>query len=191
VLRCRLPAFRVNDPLSGRLGRDHCLEPQPHNAEPTDADLLQVGYRYALSLTHHAEDAEDLVQEAWFNLCRRYSRVESRAILFKTIRNGFIDQCRRKKIVAFESLDQPEPPVLPAIDGEEPGVKGDLETLLAVLSPKQREALFLHYHQGHTAEEIAKLTQQPRGTVLSLLHRGVARLREAAEKEPGAFRCNQ
>ena len=27
--------------------------------------LVQAGYRYALALTHHHYDAEDLVQQAW------------------------------------------------------------------------------------------------------------------------------
>jgi len=158
---------------------------------PTDAERLQSGYRYALALTHHPEDAQDLVQEAWLNLCRRYGRVESNALLFTAVRNLFVDQCRRKKIVQFESLDQPEPPELPAINDEEPGLKGDLATLLAVLRPVERETLFLHYYLGHTADEIAQLTGQPRGTVLSLLRRAIAKLREAANHPGPQTRCNQ
>jgi len=157
----------------------------------TDAERLQSGYRYALALTHQPADAEDLVQEAWLNLSRRYGRVESNALLFTAVRNLFVDQCRRKKIVQFDSIDQPEPPVLPAAVEEEPGVKGDLETLLAVLRPVERETLFLHYYQGHTAEEIAQMTGQPRGTVLSLLHRAIAKLREAAANPATQSRCNQ
>lgn len=147
----------------------------------TDAQRLQSGFRYALALTHHAADAEDLVQEAWLKLCRSYGGVASNALLFTTVRNLFVDQCRRKKIVHFESLDAPDAPELPPLASEEPGVKGDLDALLAVLRPVERETLFLHYYEGHTAEEIAQLTGQPRGTVLSLLHRAIAKLRTAAE----------
>jgi RNA polymerase sigma-70 factor (ECF subfamily) len=156
------------------------LDASTETPTPTDAQRLQSGYRYALALTHHAADAEDLVQEAWLNLCRRYGRVESSALLSTAVRNLFIDQCRRKKIVQFDSLDQPEPPEIPPVAGEEPGLKGDLTALLAVLRPVEREALFLHYYEGRTAEDIAQLTGQPRGTVLSLLHRAIAKLREAA-----------
>lgn len=151
---------------------------------------MQSGYRYALALTHHPEDAQDLVQEAWLNLCRRYSRVESNALLFTAVRHLFIDQCRRKKIVQFDSLDQPEPPALPPISAAEPGVQGDLEALLAVLRPVEREMLLLHYYQGHTAEEIAQLTAQPRGTVLSLLHRAIGKLRAAAADPATPGSCN-
>ena len=167
------------------------MDHSSHSPEPTDAELLQAGYRYALALTHHPEDAEDLAQEGWLNLSRRYGRVESRAILFTTVRNLFIDQCRRRKVVHFESLDQEEPPELPSIAPEEPGVKGDLDRLLAILRPNEREMLFLHYHQGHTAEEIARMTSQPRGTVLSLIHRAIAKLREAAASAAASSGCNQ
>jgi RNA polymerase sigma-70 factor (ECF subfamily) len=154
-------------------------------------ELLQAGYRYALSLAHHDADAEDLVQEAWLNLSRRYGSVDSRAVLFTAVRNLFIDHCRRRKIIHFESIDQPEPPTLPSLDGEEPGLAGDVAELLATLRPAEREVIFLHYYEGRTAEEIGGLTGQPRGTVLSLLHRAVAKMRETVSRTPGAGTCNQ
>ncbi|HEY3901538.1 MAG TPA: RNA polymerase sigma factor [Chthoniobacter sp.] len=158
---------------------------------PTDAQRLQKGYRYALALTHHPADAEDLVHEAWLNLSRRYGRVETNAVLFTAVRNLFVDQCRRKKIVQFDSLDEPERPELPAAAESEPGIQGDLDALLAILRPIEREALFLHYYEGRTAEEIGQMTGQPRGTVLSLLHRAMAKLRQAALEPGGKGRCNQ
>ena len=162
-----------------------------------DADRLQKGYRYALALTHHPEEAEDLVHEAWLNLSRRYGRVESNAVLTTAVRNLFIDHCRRKKVVQFESLDGDgqadgsEPREWPAPAENEPGVQGDLATLLGTLRPIERETLFLHYYEGHTAEEIGQLTGQPRGTVLSLLHRAIAKLRETATQADSKTRCNQ
>ena len=136
---------------------------------------MQSGYRYALSLTHQAHDAEDLLQEAWLNLCRRYGAASSRAALYTAIRNLFIDRCRRNRVIAFEAIEamrQPlaAPPELP------PGTTGDVETLLGQLRPGEREAVYLHYIEGHTAEEVGTLTRQPRGTVLSLLHRALKKL---------------
>ncbi len=157
----------------------------------TDAERLQKGYRYALALTHHPEDAEDLVHEAWLNLCRRYGQVESNAVLFTAVRNRFVDQCRRKKVVQFESLDEPEAPEIPEIVDNPPGVEGDLSALLATLRPAEREVLFLHYYEGRTAEEIGQMTQRPRGTVLSLLHRAIHKLRSAVAKGEGKLRGNQ
>ena len=153
----------------------------PHLTAPaTDAELLQSAFRYALSLSHHAEDAEDLVQQAWLNLCRTYGRVESRGALFTAVRHLFVDQCRRHKVVQFESLDGLGADDAPFEPVGEPGVQGDLAGLLAVLGPMERETLFLHYHQGHTAEEIGRLTDRPRGSVLSTMHRAIRKLRAAA-----------
>jgi RNA polymerase sigma factor (sigma-70 family) len=139
---------------------------------------MQSGYRYAYSLTHSRHDAEDLVQEAWLNLCRRYAIVGSRAVLFTTIRHLFIDRCRRNQVLAFESIDDIAPTTNPA-PALSPGTTGDVETLLGQLRPGEREAVYLHYIAGHTAEEIGTLTRQPRGTVLSLLHRALKRLQLA------------
>ena len=139
---------------------------------------MQSGYRYALSLTHHGHDAEDLLQEAWLNLCRRYGAASSRAALYTTIRNLFIDRCRRNRVIAFDSMEEmaqplPAPPTLP------PGTSGDVEELLGQLRPGEREAVYLHYIEGHTAEEVGAITRQPRGTVLSLLHRALKKLQQA------------
>lgn len=159
---------------------------------PTDAERLQTGYRYALALTHHPADAEDLVQEAWLNLCRRYGGVTANALLFTAVRNLFVDQCRRRKIVQFESLDEPDPAPLPAAPSEEPGLQGDVAALLGALRPIEREVIFLHYYEGRTADEIGQLTNHPRGTILSLLHRALAKLRAATAPPVGpATRCNQ
>ncbi len=40
----------------------------------TDEAWVQAGYRYAFSLSHNRHDAEDLVQQAWLKLTRRYGR---------------------------------------------------------------------------------------------------------------------
>ena len=48
-----------------------------------------------------------------------------------------------------------------------------LEQLLAKLRDIEREALFLHVVEGYSAVEIAALTGRPRGSVLSLIHRGL------------------
>ena len=60
-----------------------------------EKELLQAGYRYALSLTHHPHDAEDFVQTACLKLYSKKGRMKSKALLFKTIRNLFFDQQRR------------------------------------------------------------------------------------------------
>ena len=144
-----------------------------------ESELLQSGFRYALSLSHHQHDAEDLTQEAWINVSRRYGRVGSRAALFTAIRNLYIDRCRRARVIAFDPLEA-GPAEFANLETMAPGTLADLDGLLGGLRPGEREAIYLHYVEGHTAEEVGVLTQQPRGTVLCLLHRAFKKLRRAA-----------
>jgi RNA polymerase sigma factor (sigma-70 family) len=151
--------------------------------QSADLELLQSGFRYALSLSHNQHDAEDLAQEAWLKLCVRYGGATSRAALFTTIRNLFIDRCRRANVLGFDSCDE-EPLKLTAPESASPCALADLNGLLAGLRPGEREAIYLHYVEGHTAEEVGVLTQKPRGTVLSLLHRALHKLKIAAATSP-------
>ncbi|MDA1316229.1 MAG: sigma-70 family RNA polymerase sigma factor [Acidobacteria bacterium] len=151
-------------------------------SEPSDNSAeawVQAGYRYALSLTHNREDAEDLVQQAWLKLTRRYGRVKNRSMIFTTIRHAFYDQRRRANIVAFDPLEDAPEPVAPPVDVAEGLHQADMDAILAVLRPVEREALYLNVVEGYTAKEIGRLTGTPRNTVLSLIHRAREKLRAA------------
>ena len=161
-----------------------CLNPAVKEPPLDDAELLDCGFRYAMALVHHREDAEDLIQEAWLNLNRRYGKVASKSVLFTAIKNLVIDRYRRGKIVSFESGEAIE--AAPDEADARPGDSTDVETLLGTLREGEREALFLHYIEGRTAEEIGQMTSQPRNTVLSLMRRGLQKLRTLVEPRPDA-----
>lgn len=57
-----------------------------------------------------------------------------------------------------------------------------LEAVLA-LPEKYRIAIYLHYYEGYTAPEIAKLTKRNVSSVYTLLNRGKSMLKEALEDE--------
>ncbi len=158
-----------------------------------DRDLLQAGYRYALSLRASAPDAEDLVQEAWYRLYRYNGRVGGKALLFTAIRNIWLDRWRREHVVAFEPLDDADT-VADESAGADDGrwTAHDLAGPLASLRGEEREALFLNAVEGYTAREIAAFTDRPRGTVLSLIHRAKRKLRRALEaKAAGERNANE
>ena len=52
----------------------------------TEHELVIAGYRYALSLTHHEHDAEDLVQQACLKIFRVQRRIKDKAYLIKMAR---------------------------------------------------------------------------------------------------------
>ncbi|ABZ78736.1 RNA polymerase, sigma-24 subunit, ECF subfamily [Shewanella halifaxensis HAW-EB4] len=138
-----------------------------------DRELLQSLYRYCLCLTASNAQAEDLLQTAIESWLKASSRpVQLRAYLRKVIRNQFIDDCRRLKLVDFEPLDDNAPALLDEACLEEIEIQHNLiEHLFELLNSAEREVLYLWAIEGYSAAEIAQELQQPRGTILSRLHR--------------------
>jgi RNA polymerase sigma factor (sigma-70 family) len=58
-----------------------------------------------------------------------------------------------------------------------------LNTLINQLSPRQREALYLRYHQQLSIEQIAEMTQMNYQSVANLLHRAIKQLRNVWKGE--------
>jgi RNA polymerase sigma factor (sigma-70 family) len=135
-------------------------------------NLLQAGYRFALSVSHDEDQAKDLVQEAWAKLWGRYDPI-TKSLLFTTIRNRWVDEHRRHRLTVFDDAEPESTETSPEVAAS----FGELHTALGTLRPEEREALFLSAVEGYTAQEIAELSARPRGTVLSLLHRAKAKLR--------------
>ncbi len=152
--------------------------------EPQLRDLLQRGYRYALSLTHDAEEAEDLVQDAALSISRR-GGPWNMPFLITIIRNRFIDVYRRKKRVPFEALDEQAYDTYEDDTHPESVEHDQLEAILGGLKPSEREILYLSAVEEYTTAEIADMTGRPRGTVLSLLHRTKLKLRKRLSHEAG------
>ena len=155
----------------------------------SDEQLLQDGYRYALSLSSRHHDAQDLVQQAALRLFRKYGELKNRGVVFTTVRNLFYDQKRREKIVPIDSLDELEhkddesPRELAVHSDPDHHSTSDLEVMLEQLAPNEREVIVLHYLFGHTAREIGELTNRPRNTILSMLSRTRQKL-ESFAKDP-------
>lgn len=136
-------------------------------------DLLDRGYRYALSLAHNNEAAQDLLQDACLRISRRGGPWNIR-YLITTIRNRHIDVHRRAQKIQFSSLDDFD--LMGEVDVTMSSIDPQLEAALAQLNDDERELLYLSVMEGYSAGEIAKLTKRPRGTILSSLHRSKKKL---------------
>ena len=148
-------------------------------------ELAHRGYRFALSLTHDETRAEDLLQDGWFAVLKA-GGPWSRPYLFATIRNRFIDQYRRDRLINTTSLNEESCEAV-EIDGEfwngdsAFSGNGTLESALGRLRPEERAVLYLAAVENYTAKQIGELLGWPRGSVLSLLHRARGKLRKAPE----------
>lgn len=159
---------------------------RPGETPPLEA-LLERGFRFALALCHDRDRAADLVQDAWLAILKR-GAPRHVGYLFKTLRNRFVDQERRRRLVAIEPLDPlgddvedlsflDEASTYPEIDA--------LRTALGTLRTPEREALYLASVEGYTVREIAELTEQPLGSVSSLIQRARRKVRLELESEQG------
>ena len=156
------------------------------------ADAL---YNFAYNLTHNEEDASDLVQETYMKAYRFIDKyiegTNAKAWLFKILKNGFINQYRKKvkrpKKVDYEEIisyhDEDEGSNLTSyIDMREEiyqKMMGDEVTgAINTLPVDFRAVILLCDIEGFTYEEISKIIDIPIGTVRSRLHRARNMLKE-------------
>lgn len=149
--------------------------------------LLQDGFRYAMSLSHDVASAEDILQDAWLAVLKANGPHE-KPYLFRAIKSRFINQYKRERLVPISSIDSEEIGGADQFAGAQDislsGVHREfLETGLSKLRPSEREALFLSVVEGYSAQEISEQTEQPRGSVLSLIHRAKQKLRRSFSRE--------
>jgi RNA polymerase sigma-70 factor (ECF subfamily) len=164
----------------------------PGGSLPEQA-LAHVDELYGLArhLCATPSDAEDLVQETYARALGGAARLAAgsnlRAWLFRILRNCFIDQARRKKIVleiADDTVaDRPAHEVwdTAALDQLRYLAAADLERALATLSVELRFIVLLDAQGFHEAE-IAEIARCAPGTVKSRLFRARARLRAALQE---------
>jgi len=130
--------------------------------------------RLAYLLIGSRDDARDIVQDAFVGLHRRFDRVDDPvAYLRRSVVNGCNSHHRRRarRAKRFVMVD----------DTVELGAR-ELLDALGALPLRQRAAIVLRYFHDLPEAEIALVLGCRPGTVGSLLHRGLARLREVIER---------
>lgn len=162
-------------PLDAGPGRPSRVQPA---AEQAGGDALaelfrsahEPAVRFAYVLTGSSTAADDLVDDAFAQLVRRWSDVrEPRAYLYQAIVSGARSWGRRK--ARTYALD-PRPPI--DVDTDAFVVRA----VLATLPRPQREALVLRYFAGMTDPEVAAAMDLPLGTAKSHLRRGIDAMRK-------------
>jgi RNA polymerase sigma factor (sigma-70 family) len=149
-------------------------------------------YRFALSLAHNDEDAQDLTQTTFLKWAKKgdtlRQRDKAKTWLFSVLYREFLDQARKSKRFPKSELDDER---LPAPNGPSAERRLDAATAMAALAEldeRFRAPLILFYMENHSYQEIAEILDIPIGTVMSRLRRGKDRLRasmERGESSPG------
>jgi RNA polymerase sigma-70 factor, ECF subfamily len=160
-------------------------------------------YRFALRLSNHAQEAEDIVQDAFLRsyvALSHYPEAHVRSLrlrpwLYKVTLNVFRNGRRRTlSTCSLESADA----ALEAPDDEmaQPEVwldwlerQQELERAFALLSDQHREVLTCVYFERLSYQETAALLDIALGTVRSRVHRGVKALQTMLNAE-GKVLCD-
>lgn len=164
-------------------------------------------YAFAFRLTSSAQDAEDIVQEAFVSAyvslenypAQRVLALKLQPWLYRVTLNVYTHHARGSRLnlvpldladdsqaLAIEDREEERPETL--FDAQER--RHELETLVAQLPERYRVAVTCYYFEHLNYQEIAELLDQPVGTVKSTVSRGIRLLRtqlaasDAAE-QPG------
>lgn len=131
---------------------------------------------YAFTLTKERGAAEDIVQETFLRALAQAGeeRPVNRAWLYKTARNLFIDQCRRR---SRETL--PEEGALESIPFEQDLTGPAAAQMIGLLPPSERTLFILRHFEGYNASELGEMFSLPSSTVRARLASARRRLRDA------------
>ncbi len=161
------------------------------------AEVERKAYRMAQIALRHEEDALDAVQDAMIQLTRRYAdrpQQEWRPLFYRILENRIRDLQRRRmvrgKVMALlpwrrdEDEEMPDPVAEapdqapgPAERAEGMGVMAKLETALAALPARQREAFLLRNLEGLDVAETAAAMGCSDGSVKTHYFRPVQALK--------------
>lgn len=136
-------------------------------------------FRAALAILKDPHEAEDAVQDAFLRWLEKRPEFRDgeheKAWLLTVVANGCKSRLRAaKRHPAVELLD-----VYPAPEGD----GRELVEAILTLPANQRAAVHLHYYEGYTTDEIARILGQRPGTVRSHLSRAREALRRYLKGE--------
>ena len=141
-------------------------------------------YHYALTLTKFDKDAEEVVQNLFLIVARKWRRIsrvkDVKNYLYRATRNQALNFISRQRF-AQKARKEIEKNSLVHPEKNDPRRKAEAERLnqlLAELPREQREIIVLKIYQGFTFSEISRILKIPANTCASRYRYGLAKLRE-------------
>lgn len=127
--------------------------------------------RLATLTTGSRAAAEEIVQESFVSLYRRWDAIEQPGAYVRiAVIHGCTDWVRRRQLERRH--------LRPRSPDEFSGAPEVLDDLLHRLSPRQRAAVVLRFYEDWSEAAIAEALGCRTGTVKSLLHRSIQQLRK-------------
>ncbi|MCC5951783.1 MAG: sigma-70 family RNA polymerase sigma factor [Acidimicrobiia bacterium] len=146
-----------------------------------------VVHGLARRLLRRDDLAEDVSQEVFLSLWRHPERFDPqrgslRTFLLTTCHRRAVDVIRAEEARRNRELREQLQAPVPTVELEQAFADAAVAELvrhaLGQLPVEERRAIELAYWGGHTYQEVARLLEQPEGTVKSRIRAGMRRLRE-------------
>jgi RNA polymerase sigma-70 factor (sigma-E family) len=158
-------------------------------------ELLRVGYLLVGDLA----EAEDLVQECFLRVARRWPRVRgmdhpgayARRILVNLALDGSKRRSRWRDELASRDGQRPEGYAGEVAASDAGVANSELTAALAALPPRQRAVLVLRYFEDLSEAQVAVVLDCSVGTVKSTASRALARLRQTLDEYPPPARKDE
>src|SRR6185369_3415998 len=151
--------------------------------------------RSAYLLCGSETDAQDLVQETFFQAIKSAHRFRGESVLYTWLHGILRNLCHRhrrkqKPLVLDEErvLKEPFQP-RPSNGADHDFCAVELAQALQKLSPEHREVVVLRYYENLPIQEIAQQTGVSKGTVKSRLFYAVQGLAQLVPREMNLFVC--
>jgi len=142
-------------------------------------------YRYCLSRTGTAHDAEDLTSDVFVKALHSIDRYQERglpfvAFLYRIARNAAIDRARTMKqpLSVDELVTEPSSKQNVEADATLAVERSILLAALSKLKTEHRDVIVMRFIEGYSALEVAAALGKTEGAVRTLQHRALERLRK-------------
>ena len=148
-------------------------------------------FKYALRLCHDANEADDVVGEAFSRLLLQLNAGKGpqdnlRSYLYQTAYHIIVDRAREQKhytpfeVVSNQPKDESQPPEL----AEENRILGLIfVAIYKVLTDDQRHVIILRFLEGFDLKETAEIMEKEVNNIKVIQNRALGRLREALKDE--------
>lgn len=144
-------------------------------------------FRYGMKFVRDQGLVKDCIQDLFIKLHRNYANLSSTnnplLYLFKSLKNRLADVLESKNGKILYMPQDELPFLVDYIFDPEEEQDGDdeiretFDRVMGMLTPRQKEAIYLHYQSELSYEEIAQLLDINYQSVRNLIHRAVERVR--------------
>ena len=168
--------------------------------EIVDTYYLKI-YKLCLFYLKDEQEAEEILQEVFIKVMHKFSSFEGKSSLYTWLYriaiNTVLNHIKRKKLVAFISLENPRGPDYNDTPGEirnnDPAILLEqdqeyhqkiafLEQCMETLSSREKTAFYLYHYETMKQKEIARVMKTSISAVEALLYKSKKKIKQCAAK---------